>query len=314
MDFEALWDIIYEEVKRTQRYQTSGTDKSVVLPEEITDNLNEIRQFVHHPSVSDTPTLRKVDFEPEGTYVLVSDLHVPYVNYRVIDRIFAEHAAGVILAGDILDAEKFSPFASKKHVPFIEEYKAALDIIHEFSVRFAQVIMIPGNHDRRIAKTFYRQLENADYAFMVNPDPLYYLAKGVQLLDGFELSEPIHHNVAYYDNALLFGNVIIDHPDFIRSTPGATVRKVIRHFLAHTREPFDYVIIGHTHRHAEITELGRVGIEAGCACIDLPYTYRTGKRPEGETVNMYMLLHFEDGKLAGYEKKFVNGTHIKTHQ
>jgi len=258
--------------------------------------------FMRHPSVADTPTLRKIDFIPEGKYIYICDLHIPYHDDEMLEMVLKEEAVGVIIGGDVFDAEKFSPFPSRKKVSFIDEYNIALDIVKALADRFLMIIIIPGNHDRRLKKLFYSTAELMDMVEFFNPDPLYLLAKGIRMMDGFEISKPLYNNVLYYDNALLFGNVIFDHPDNYLSTPGGTVRKVIRHFVAKTHEHFDYVIIGHTHKTAEIQELGKIGIEGGCMCRPLPHLFGQGKRSDGDVCNMYMVLHFENGELARYEK------------
>lgn len=305
MDLDRMWEAVERERKKSLQYLPVGAQESEALSEKVVEKANEARVFAAQPFLSDTPTLRKSEIIPHGTFVFLCDLHVPYVNYRVIDAVAKEKADGIVIGGDVFDAERFSPHSSRKRVPFQQEYEIALSIFGEISSWFKVVILIPGNHDRRIARRFNSLQESAELGFLVNPDPLYHLARGRRMLDGFSFGEESYNNVVYYDNAVLFGNVIFDHPDNFSSVPGGTVRRVIKHFVTLSKEPFDYVVIGHTHVYAEIMELGKVGIEGGCACAELPYTYLSGRRPYGPQTNMYLLLFFESGKLVSYEKRVI---------
>lgn len=299
---------VWREVKQLREATLNGTyvdnDNAQQLPADLVERVKKTRKFMRHPLTTDTPTLRVAKWNAEGKYIHLCDLHVPYVNMSLIDKVLRTDADGVIINGDLFDAERLSPFSSRKHVPFSEEYDIALEIVSNLAKKFKTVILIPGNHERRFSRVLFSELVNSEFSIFMQSDPMYYIARGNKWLDGYEVSNPLFENVIYFDNAVLLGDVIFDHPSNFLSTPGGTVRKVIRHFLSGTELPFKYVVIGHTHKSAEVTEHGKIGIEAGCACIDLPYQFVSGRRNGGDSVNMFLILEFHDNHLTNYTKVF----------
>ncbi len=291
---------ILEERNRALTY--SFMEDEDAFGDELVEALKSEQAFAVQ-SNADTvaTTIRYSALRPDGKFILINDLHIPYVSLEILEMVLKEQADGLIINGDFLDAERLSKFSGRKRVSFETEFLLGAEVLKELASHYPLVILLPGNHERRLTKKFFRDSSSDEFGFMFTPDPLYHLATGYINKDGHNIKYHDFSNVIYYDNALKFGNVIFDHPDHYSSVPGGSIRRSIQHFLS-LGVDFDVAIMGHTHQFAEITELGRIGIESGAACIEQPYQYTTGVRRRSTHVQMYMRLYFDNGKMVSYEK------------
>lgn len=95
-----------------------------------------------------------------GDWLVAGDVHLPSIRADLFDKFLAIAKRWLppgrrrcILAGDLVNAEAFSPFEpAQTPSPFAQELSAARDFFTTLLSVFDQVIVLPGNHDRRLSK------------------------------------------------------------------------------------------------------------------------------------------------------------------
>ena len=194
------------------------------------------------------PPKTLVDIEPNNDeYVVLSDLHLPYQLESVIDEIKKEHSGKtLIINGDFVDAYSISTFSKRSVTTLIDEIRYANQYIKDLSRYFSEVILLDGNHERRL----YRYIESkAEELGFFHPDSVnYYVSRRLSFgLDYLQVGESLP-GVTYYDSRFLkIGDVIFTHPsDSLRSV-GGVAKRVIEAAISEGID-FRYAIIGHTHR------------------------------------------------------------------
>lgn len=112
----------------------------------------------------------------QGRDVLIavfSDFHAPFHDEEKFARAIAEAkyhgATRAVVPGDLLDLFSFSRFAKYEHVPVRDELAAGALILQTLSENFAEVDVIPGNHDER-AKKYFAKIVPAEYMFLIKWD------------------------------------------------------------------------------------------------------------------------------------------------
>ena len=250
-----------------------------------------------------------IEFVPEykikDGYVLhISDLHVPYTAYDVIDTLIDQYGSSgedkttLVLGGDILDNEHISVYSHKNLDSYLEVINDANSLIRKLSQYF-EVIVLDGNHDRWIGKSMNNQYSNI--GLMLPQTMNYYITKDIYFdydEEMFVIIGELPH-VHYYSHRFFkIGNVLFMHPSNYRSTPGATVRGAIETAMEEDID-FDIMIIGHTHSAQQITHFRKVGIESGSMSYNRKYITKTGRFSKAAYIG-YTLLSFSDGYCVDY--------------
>lgn len=236
-----------------------------------------------------------------GKGVVCSDIHVPHTNYKSLEKVLAlpEEYTFAVINGDIFDADGFSKYPKKKITYFPTEYSEAVNkVLKPFSERFEEVFIVKGNHDARLERYFGRTNQFAMAAFMMNPDPLFHACKGFDLIqtNAYEdKMKQVHDfsNIYYFNSTELeIGDAIFAHHMNFRSKASSTVQGRIDAFIPFNRT-FNYLFSGHTHRIADVTHMGRRGIETGCLCHNYLPAEKSSFIPE----QCYVTIEYQDGHI-----------------
>jgi len=99
------------------------------------------------------------DIDTRGTWLILSDLHIPYHDRRAIE-IAVEAATkrridGVLLNGDVLDSHEISEHdKDPRALRYVEEVRIALQFLRWLRKKFprARIIYKEGNHEERLSR------------------------------------------------------------------------------------------------------------------------------------------------------------------
>ncbi len=90
-----------------------------------------------------------------GNFAVTSDWHIPYFDTQLSDSLLnvcaKKKVRKLIIAGDLLNLDAVSTFLSRNY-DINEELRQAERILQVLSEQFAEVYVIPGNHDFRLAR------------------------------------------------------------------------------------------------------------------------------------------------------------------
>lgn len=112
-----------------------------------------------------------------GDYMIVGDVHVPTTDYRLaqlVARVGKKHLTNprLIIGGDFFNFDAFSNYpAVVPSYSWREERKAAECLLSEWLETFTDIVIIMGNHDRRIQRWSMGALEESDIFGMVVSSP-----------------------------------------------------------------------------------------------------------------------------------------------
>jgi calcineurin-like phosphoesterase family protein len=114
---------------------------------------------------------------PENNYIVASDFHAPYVDYKFAETIIpvAKHHGiyTLIIAGDLVDGGTQNNFRHKvKPMPFGIELGMARKLLVYYAEWFDEIIFIPGNHDDWFLQNQDGGWTIDDYALMLQSPEL----------------------------------------------------------------------------------------------------------------------------------------------
>ena len=246
--------------------------------------------------------------------VCMADLHIPFQRDELIEEVVKEHAGAdyLVLAGDVLDLYCVSVFSKERRIPLLEEYAIAMEWIGVLARNFKKVILIEGNHERRLHRHFIKNISQESIPFVAQP-VLERLANGeTYLRDGCLADRRPFKNV-YYDRRspaqALVGKTLFVHPDAYlgpTATGGAlrTVGKADKHFRGKLN--YDSVVCAHTHHVGKAICDGVLLVETGCLCGLLDYQRSDVKFRFGTQENGYAVI-YQDAKG---NTDFNSSTHV----
>lgn len=195
-------------------------------------------------------------------FLHLCDLHVPFHDIDVLEEAVAyalsSGIAHCVVNGDLLDVYAASKFAKNKSVDIRKEIECASRVLEVLSAHFDTVILVEGNHERRI-KRYVAASIDPDLQWLFRVDLLGMLAER-------------HENVLYAGGPWCkVGSVVFAHPDAYSKVPGRTAIGIADSLRARG-ETVSAVIIGHTHKVVNgMLANGMAIYEAGCACREMDY-------------------------------------------
>lgn len=112
----------------------------------------------------------------QGDSLIVGDVHVPTTDYAfagLVTRVAAKHnVKRLIVAGDMFNMDSFSTYDAVVDQPsWHQERDAARQLFHDWLDWFDEIVIIMGNHDRRLQKWAGGQLDETDIFGMVATSP-----------------------------------------------------------------------------------------------------------------------------------------------
>ena len=118
-------------------------------------------QFDNPPQVAAFNGALELNGDEGGGIIIAGDLHAPATDWDMAARVagigrkYLRKPRRLILAGDLLNADAYSPFTALLPPPSFEvERQAAQYAIGQWLEVFDEIDIIPGNHDFRFFKLF----------------------------------------------------------------------------------------------------------------------------------------------------------------
>ena len=190
------------------------------------------------------------------TWVVLSDLQIPFQDKPVLDLVFKFmrdlRPYGVVLNGDVVDCYELSEFDKNplKDAGLDREIREAgnvMDQIKDMGVK--RRVWLGGNHEDRLRRVLWKNPKFARIAALQFPK-LFDLDKY-----GFEWRP--------YGAVLNLGRLVVTHGSTVRQHSGWTAR-------AHFEKFGGSVLVGHTHRLGTYYRSNARGMHAsfenGCLC------------------------------------------------
>lgn len=248
-------------------------------------------------------TVGRIDPQAKGLKVLIlTDLHIPFELDDVISHALANHGDAdiLVLGGDVIEAHSVSAFRKSKALLFRWEYEIALEYIRMFSGLFPSVVLVSGNHERRVQRYVSDNLGNMLHG-LVQDDPLHALAQGLGYgSDGKLIKLHNFPNVTYdgypRGDYQKIGQLIVAHPNNYSTVPMRTVITTAEALL--DAEDYQCLAMGHTHAQGRLLWRNRLLLEAGCCCMPLEYTFATGRLAKLPQTFGYVVAYLDaDGNV-----------------
>lgn len=209
--------------------------------------------------------LRMWDFFKDwtGWVVVIPDLHIPQTNWEKVEEMLewvgnnTSSPRLAILGGDNLNLDTFARFVDADRsfelgetgIPKdIEQYKNFVDAI---DTMFEFIIIIEGNHDKRVMKSLLRSMKGAEADYILNLIDLNRLIKGGN-----------NRIFTTYDWFFRIGDLVVSHLERYSVVPGRVgtwVSDTLKMRMPDTRA----FIQAHVHRLAWIPYRDTLTIECG---------------------------------------------------
>lgn len=233
------------------------------------------------------------EFVRTGRYriVNISDLHMPYVSEKALDRILGSpEGDAIVVNGDVFDCSNASSYPIYQVEDFASTYGQVVELLSQLKRIYSEVFVTAGNHDARYEKMLRRNRVLAEF---------------IDILGGCDILEKAcdEAGVTYCRNGVAINKLVFFHPDNYYSVPLGTARKTLDYMIQ-----FDGSIvgvsIGHTHAMGYAEYKGRLVFESGKVCRRLPYELFSHNLNLNNTRLGYIVFEFNGGQLESY--KFVD--------
>jgi len=239
--------------------------------------------------------------EKKTKIVCISDLHIPFHKEDLVLDILMKHKGAdyLVVNGDLLDLYAVSVFTKHQNVPLLKEYAIALEYIKVFSKLYKNVILLDGNHERRLHKYLSKALNNTVVPMLSRPI-LERLANGeVYDNNGKLIGLTPFENVHYSRHCAWMcqiGGAVFVHPEMFLGNSSTGVLRTVTKFDHKHRTQLDYeaVVMGHVHHLGKYIRDGVLLIEQGCLCNSLEYEEEDPKGKYGLQTLGYATLELDN--------------------
>jgi len=236
--------------------------------------------------------------EKKVKVLVLTDLHVPYELDDVIQHAITNHgdADVLVLGGDVLENHSVSCFKKNKIIPFRNEYQAAMEYIKLFAGMFKRVVLVSGNHERRLQNYVTDRVGNM-LKGLIYDDPMAMLANGMDFGENGMLEKKYNlPNVTYEPSPrgdyIKIGKLIVAHHNNYSTVPMRTAISVAEAYLGF--EDYQCIILGHTHAMGQLIWKNKLLIESGCCCMPLEYVFNKGRLAKGIQTFGYSVAYLDD--------------------
>ena len=192
--------------------------------------------------------------------VSISDLHIPFHKEDLLLEVLIENKGAdyLVVNGDMLDLYAVSVFTKHHNVPLLKEYAIALEYIKVFSKLYKNVILLDGNHERRLHKYLSKSLSNNVVPMLSRPI-LERLANGeIYDDDGRLIGMTPFDNVHYSRHCAWMcqiGGAVFVHPEMFLGNSSTGVLRTVTKFDQKHRTQLDYECIVMAHCFDKETEI-----------------------------------------------------------
>jgi hypothetical protein len=232
---------------------------------------------------------------PDENALIVGDLHCPYHHSRLLEIAFrvaqAMDMERIVFQGDSLNADEVSTHEKDFWVEDLEfEMATSGDVLKAAAHRFKQVVILPGNHDQRIAKRMDAHFQFKRLVRSMIDDDL-----------------PAEILVSEHDWISLGETWDVGHLSQYSRMAGKKASSI-----GNTRKR--HVAVGHDHMQgAVLTNEGYLGVSVGCMLHPEKFFYkerRLNDYPEWQNGFLiirdgapYLFSEYGSSVLNGYGKK-----------
>lgn len=243
----------------------------------------------------------------------ISDLHVPF---QLPIESFSKYSKKIhilVLNGDLIDQQSISKFPKSYRISPIEEIiqcrKYLIELIQYLKPK--QVIVNYGNHELRFGAYLNKHIDNEIKELMpetvldlIFVDGFYHYDKQTRIKSWYEpMCELFEDTEIIYtqDWKCKIGKTWFAHPIAYSTATLKTCENAMRYFHQIDKEPFDCVVLGHTHRTGD-TRKGMVTLyEQGACCETERMNYTDGKLSDTQQKGFVFICQDKDGNLL-YDK------------
>lgn len=241
----------------------------------------------------------------------ISDLHIPFQLPVETFEQYKNQIDVLVLNGDINDFQSISKFRKVYRINPMQEIIQARQYIIQLIeyLNPKQVYVNKGNHDQRFQNYLAKNLDT----------DLLSLMPGTQLdlilKDGLTYYDKANHNKTYYepiadifhsrgieiiyndDWKCKIGKAWFLHPLAFSKSTLKTSENAMNYLHKIDAEPFDTVVLGHTHKIG-YTKLGQVHLyEQGSCCKTEKLNYMDGKLTDPQQKGYLFLCQDKDGNI-----------------
>jgi len=217
--------------------------------------------------------------KPTDLTLAIGDLHIPFWKRHLIGEILDDKenqkAGTLLIGGDFFDAYCVSKYPKNKSIPLIHEYRLAYEFLKMVSKRYDNVVLIDGNHEKRISRYFEDKVA-PEVHFLIHKYVMELLASGAVFdQEGHIVAQEKFKNVHYQSGSeswwVKIGDCIYAHPNTFKKGILRTIDETASYFTRRN-EDFHAVVNFHTHFQGKGTSSnGKLLIEPGCLCEPLDY-------------------------------------------
>lgn len=257
-------------------------------------------------------------FDGVATTILsVSDLHVPF---QLPISTFSDYVGKIDILqinGDVADCQALSKFSKQYRISPMEEMiqgrQYLIDIIEYIKPK--KVIVTYGNHDKRFANYFAKNLDTDILELL--PDTSLELI----LVDGFKhYDKRTKSKVQYNPLCEVFDDVEIIyagdwkckigktwfvHPLAYRQGTLATAEQAMNYLHRTEKETFDCVVMAHTHAVGD-TKKGFIRLfEQGACCDVTKMNYMDGRLSNPQKMGFAVICQNKDGDIIEEKSKVI---------
>lgn len=244
----------------------------------------------------------------------LSDLHIPF--QLDFESLAAFRGVDVLqLNGDIIDCQALSKFPKQYRISPMEELiqgrQYLIDLIEYLQPK--RVVCNYGNHDKRFASYFAKNLDTDILELMPDTSLELIFVDGFRHYNKREKTkieyEPLKEVFESIDIEFVndwhsrIGKTIFAHPMAYRSNFLATADKAKQYFQDTEKEPFDCVVMAHTHKVGD-TMSGNIRLlEQGAFAHINKMNYMDGKLTAPQKSGFALIYQDEDGSIINEKSK-----------
>lgn len=253
------------------------------------------------------------------TILSISDLHVPFqLSYEVLEK-YRNNMDILQINGDVVDCQALSKFPKQYRISPMEEMiqgrQYLIDLIKYINPK--KVVCNYGNHDIRFANYFAKNIDTDILQLQPNTSLELIFEDGFRNYDKLNRTktwyepvtsvfEDIGIEVKFIDNwKVKIGKTWFVHPLAYRSNILATADKAKDYLQDTDKEPFDCVVMAHTHSVGD-SEKGYIRLmEQGAFCDVDKMRYSDGRLQKPQKKGFAIVSQDKNGNLIKDKTKVV---------
>lgn len=251
------------------------------------------------------------------TILSISDLHVPYQLDFDILKEYRNKIDILQINGDVVDCQALSKFNKQYRISPMEEMiegrQYLIDIIEYLKPR--KVVCNYGNHDKRFANYFSKNLDSDILELLPDTslelifiDGFYHYDKRSKSKVWYEPLQGVFDDIEieYVDDwKSRIGNTFFVHPLAYRQGMLATADKAKDYLQDTVKDPFDCIVMAHTHKVGDSTKgFIRLFEQGAFANVD-KLDYADGRLMTPQKSGFAIICQDKDGNLIQDKSKVI---------